>query len=266
MNARRVLLCALLLGLACARHPQGAVYVGSTDKLVFGFDENGRVLWKSSLGGFRAWKFSDSMWLAHSIDPPILVALEPKTGKELWRWSAEGLLVGVGGDSIPPDCTLVACTVETATEMVHVRLHPETGQVLASWSRPNELPWRQPRPGAMCSAEGLQKLIAVVFSSSSAFGFDENAKMVWRLPFRPEENPCHLDPRLVILRTEMGLRVVDRQTGTVLWERQYPSSIEFVSAGRDYVQATLADGTCRLYEAVTGKPYQPKEVGVAVRP
>jgi hypothetical protein len=252
----------LLLGLSCARQPQGPAYVASTETFVFGFDEKGKVLWKTPMPGFRTWAFSDSIWLACSLVPAVLVAIEPTTGKELWRWSGEGLLVGAALDSIPPDCTLVACTVETATAMVHMRLHPRTGHLLARWTRPNELPWPQPRQGAACPVQALEELIEVAFSSATAFGFDQNAKLVWRLPLRPEERPRHFSMRYVVLGTECGLRVLDRRTGNILWERHYPSAVQSLSGDEDYVQVGLADGTYWLHEAATGKPFRPSQAAL----
>lgn len=259
MRAGKYWLCVLLLGLTCAGQPQRPVYVASTDRFVFAFDEKGKVLWKTPMPGFRTWAFSDAIWLARSFEPAMLVAIEPMMGKELWRWSADGRLVGVGADCIPPDCTLVACTVETATEMVHVRLCPRTGQLVASWTRPNELPWREPCQGAVCPLPVPEELIEVAFSSSTAFGFDQNAKLVWRLPLRPEEHPCHFPVRYVVLCTECGLRVLERRTGSILWEREYPSPVQSLIGDEDHVQVGLADGTHWLHEVATGKPFRPSQ-------
>ncbi|MBC7185803.1 MAG: PQQ-like beta-propeller repeat protein [Calditrichaeota bacterium] len=260
MSAQKCWLCVLLLGLTCAGQPQGPLYVGSTDRFVFAFDEKGKVLWKTPMPEFRVWAFSDSIWLARSFEPAVLVALEPTTGKELWRWSADGKLVGVGADSIPPDCTLVACTVETAREMVHVRLRPQTGQLVASWTRRNELPWRQPRQGAACPVPPQEELIEVAFSSSAAFGFDQDAKLVWRLPLRLEEHPCQFSLRYVVLCTERGLRVLEQRSGSILWERNYPSPVQsLIGGGEDYMQVGLADGTYWQHEVATGKSFRPSQ-------
>ncbi len=263
MSARNLWWCATLLSLACARPSQGPGYVGTTGKLVFGFNEKGKVLWKLPQAGVRLSAISDSVWVGGTPAPAALVALEPSTGKELWRWSAEGTLVGMGWDSIPPDSIVVACTVERATEMLHVRFQPRTGQVVASWTRPNELPWQEPREGAMCPAGPVQHLIEVAVSSTTAFGFDQEARLRWSLPLRTGEGMRLTNLRYVFLETESGLRSVDRQTGKVLWEREYPSRIRFTSCDGDYVQVTLADGSSWVHEAGTGEPYVAKEGGAA---
>ncbi len=196
MSARNLWWCATLLSLACARPSQGPGYVGTTGKLVFGFNEKGKVLWKLPQAGVRLSALSDSVWVGGTPAPAALVALEPSTGKELWRWSAEGTLVGMGWGSIPPDSIVVACTVERATEMLHVRFQPRTGEVVASWTRPNELPWQEPREGAMCPAGPVQHLIEVTVSSTTAFGFDQEAKLRWSLPLRggdaPDKSPLRV--------------------------------------------------------------------------
>jgi len=234
--------------------------------VVFGFDERGKVVWKVPLPGFHAWPFSDSICLARSSDPPALVSLERRSGRELWRWSAEeGHLVGVTSDRFPPDCTLVACTVETATEMIHLRLHPRSGQVVTSWTRPNELPWTGRRERTACPAQPLEKEITVASSSAFAFGFDPEARPVWRVPLLPGEWAQPYASRYALLSTQSSLRMLDRQSGHILWQRTYPHPIEFLSGDSEYLQIKLADGTYWLYETATGRPFRRPDAPLSQR-
>ncbi len=138
--------------LACARQQQEQIYVASTEKVVFGPDERGKVSWKVPLEGFRLWAWCDSVCIVGSHEKATVMSLERRTGKELWRWSAEGQLVGVAMQSLAPDCTRATFAVERATEMLRVEFDAHTGQVLRSWTCPNELPMAAARPGAACPA------------------------------------------------------------------------------------------------------------------
>ena len=247
-------LCALLLAAGCTSRKAG--YVASTSRYVFGYDEEGNVVWKRPMPGMRALAAFDSLYLACAgVDTVLVVCGDLHTGEERWRYADSGKLLLGSADRDSAGRPIFYITVSRPGKLTYMHLDATTGKVLKSWTRPSEPLKNKRPPGWVCPAEPVEE-VNIVNSSTHAFGFNRDAKRLWELPLRAGEIARPFGNRFAIIQGRSSFRVLDRRTGQVLWGKELAQEIRSLVGDDEHLQVQLADGSFRLYQTPTGRPFR----------
>ena len=257
MRTSWTLSLACLLALACGSQSQEAKYVGTTSRLVFGVDEEGRVVWKQAIPGAWVSTAFDSLYLAAEHEPARLTCGDLRTGEILWRYAGEGRLTLFTSERYSAGRPVVYCAFTLPREMVYVYLDARTGRVVKRWSRPTEpIPSRRPK-GWVCPAKPTRE-VNLVTTARYLCAFDSVANRMWRAPLFPGEVGWPFGSKFAVVRGDSSVRILDRLTGQVLWARSFPARVLGVTGDDEHLQVSLADGTFRLYRPSTGRPFRPR--------
>jgi outer membrane protein assembly factor BamB len=230
----------------------------------FAFDHNGKQLWQTKVGDkLNGWGsanspvlYKDFLLVNASIESESLVALDKKTGKEVWRapvsqesWHAPVFVTAADG----------------STEVVIARngrvlgFNPDTGAAL--WNVKTGIPWY------MCPTPVTQDGVAYVIGGRTPNGAlairaggrgDVTAShMVWKVGKGSNvPSPILHDGHLYFAHENLGIiYCLNAKTGEVVYEERLEPS-----PGQIYASPVLADG--KIYFTARGG----RTVVVAAKP
>lgn len=220
----------------------------------FAFDHSGKQLWQTKVGDkLNGWGsanspvlYKDFLLVNASIESESLVALDKKTGKEVWRapvtqesWHAPVLVTAPDGS---------AEVVIARNGRVH-GFNPDTGAAL--WSVKTGIPWY------MCPTPVAQDGVAYVIGGRTPNGAlairaggrgDVTAShMVWKAGKGSNvPSPILHDGHLYFAHENLGIiYCLNAKTGEVVYEERLEPS-----PGQIYASPVLADG--KIYFTARG--------------
>lgn len=213
---------------------------------VFAFSHDGKELWQTSVGdGIHGWGsaaspvlYKDFLIINASVESGALIALDKKTGKEVWRatgmkesWNTP-ILVPVGGK----DELVVAIFGKV------LGIDPATGEKL--WSCATDIGWY------MVPSLVNEKDVVYCIGGRSGGGLAVRAggrgdvtatHRVWTMKKGSNvSSPVLHDGHLYFLHENLGMVIcAEAATGKIVFEERLPG------AGQFYASVVLADG--KLY-------------------
>ena len=216
---------------------------------VFAFDHSGRQVWKTKVGDkLNGWGsatspvlYKDLLLVNASIESDSLVALDRKTGKEVWR-------AAVGNESWHAPVFVAA--PDGTTEVVAAKngrvlgFNPETGEAL--WNVKTGIPWY------MCPTPVVQDGIVYVIGGrtpngalairAGGRGDVTGSHVVWKLNKGSNvPSPILHDGHLYFAHENLGIvYCVNAKSGEVVFEERLEPS-----PGQIYASPVAGDG--RIY-------------------
>lgn len=230
----------------------------------FAFDHSGKQLWQTKVGEkLNGWGsanspvlFKDFLLVNASIESESLVALDKKTGKEMWRanvgpesWHAPALLTAPDGST----------EVVIAKNGRVVGFNADTGAAL--WNLKTSIPWY------MCPTPVVQDGIAYVIGGrtpngalairAGGRGDVTTSHVVWKAGKGSNvPSPILHDGHLYFAHENLGIiYCLNAKTGEVVYEERLEPS-----PGQIYASPVLADG--KIYFTARGG----RTVVVAAKP
>ena len=227
-----------------------SVYVFCGKSGVFAFDVAGKALWQAAVGaGLSGWGsaaspvlFDGKVIVNASVESQSVIALDKKTGKELWRargireaWNTP-LLVGVKGG---------ATELAVAVPRKVIALDPATGKKL--WTCDTGITWYM--VPSMVAHEGIVYCIGGRSGKAGSLAIRAGGRgdvtdthRLWRgEKFSNVSSPIYHDGRLYFAHEQRAVAYcLDAKTGEALYEERLGRR-----AGQVYPSPVLADG--KLY-------------------
>lgn len=216
---------------------------------VFAFDHNGKQLWQTKVGDkLNGWGSAtspvlhkDFLIVSASIESESLVALDKKTGKEVWRanigpesWHAPVFVTA-------PDGTTEVVVAKNGRVLA---FNPENGAAL--WNAKTGIPWY------MCPTPVVQDGIVYVIGGrtpngalairAGGRGDITGSHVVWKINKGSNvPSPILHDGHLYFAHENLGIvYCVNAKTGEVVYEERLEPS-----PGQIYASPVMADG--RIY-------------------
>ncbi len=257
MRVRNVLLGLLLFFPACQQQQSGEIHVASTPKYLFGFDEDGHVVWKKAEPGYAVGATTQDLFLAMRYDSGFVRVGERKTGRTLWERRLDGMLARHGFTVDSLGRSVLVLSVEGPKQIDHFRFASRTGEVLEHTTEPKEPREAAPMLGACPVPPPGYRRICVAHSSRAVFGFNDDAELLWRFPFPAGVRMLGTGLTKVVVAGGTEVAVLERESGKLVWKRRLPSEIRSFSMLRRGLRVGLADGTSKWLDRRTGAEIEP---------
>jgi outer membrane protein assembly factor BamB len=230
----------------------------------FAFDHNGKQLWKTSVGDkIDGWGsatppvlYKDFVLVNAAVESDSLVALDKKTGKEVWR---------AGGVKESWHAPVFVSAPDGKTEVVIAKngrvlgFDPETGAAL--WNAKTGIPWYMcPTPVAengIVYAIGGRTPNGTLAIRAGGRGDVTTSHVIWKLGKGSNvPSPILHDGHLYFAHENLGIiYCVNAKTGDVVYEERLEPN-----PGQIYASPVLADG--KIYFISRGG----KAVVIAAKP
>ena len=257
MRVRSFVPGLLLFFSACQGLTGEQIHVANTARYLFGFDEEGRVVWKKAEPGFAVAATTQDLFLAVRFDSGFVAVGERSSGKTLWERRLHGLVARQGFTVDSLGRSVVVLSVEREGKIDHYRFAPRTGQVLEHTTETKKPPEAAPMLGACPTLPPGYRRICVTNSSRAVLGFNDDAELLWRFPFPAGVRMLATGLTKVVVAGGREVAVLERDSGKLVWKRQLPSQIRFVSVLRRGLRVGLTDGTSKWLDRRTGADIEP---------
>ncbi len=238
-------------------HSQQSTYIGATSRWIFGTDSLLQIKWKIPNSGYVIASWDDNYFLAanYTYDSTHIIVARTSTGDQSWIRGFAGLPLGWGilRDSTFGLCVLLKSETEDSSTVDYLDL--VTGNLAGHYV--TAIPKVSLISRGACPLPSPSDTLALFSTSRYLCSISPDLKIIWKIRFRPGERLAATDLRCGIVRAPRSIRVVDKKTGRIWWEKGFSENIvKLISGGR--ITVGLRNGTNEQFDLATGRTIKEK--------